>query len=530
MRAKLMWGPAELLIVMACLVGQAAAAGDPALVRATAAGDAAQVRTLLQQRVNVNEPSADGTTALHWAARRDAADLVSLLVRAGANVRAANRYGVTPLLLACETAGMATVEALLKGGADPNDALPEGQTALMAAARSGKTDLVKLLVANGANVDARESWHAQTALMWAAAEDHPDVVKALVEMGADIKARTPGGFTALLFAARAGSLESVKTLLALGADINDALMPEPKPGVQARATQASAPTTGVRAGVSPTNGAAVAGGLTPSNDGTGTSALIFAVTNKRWSLARYLVEQGADPNDARSGWTVLHELAYLRRPNTGKGLPPSEEVEHVDTLELAKVFIEHGANVNARQTKERRDGARNDLNRIGATPLLLAAKHADVPYMRFLAEHGADPSIRTEQDTTVLAAAAGVGIFNVGESAGTNEEAFEAVKLAWELGSRDVNTPDWNGWMPIHGAAKRGANEIVQFLADHDSDLQSATYTEGWTPVRIADGIFVGATIKRADETAALLRALLQARGLPVPPKNVNDVADAGNR
>ena len=171
----------------------------------------------------------------------------------------------------------------------------------------------------------------------------------------------------------------------------------------------------------------------------------------------------------------------MRRPNIGKGLPPQEDVDHMDTLELARVLLEHGADVNARQKKERRDGSRNELNRVGATPLLLAAKHADVPFMRFLAAHGADPNITTAR-TTVLMVAAGVGVFNVGESAGTNEEAFEATKLAYELGSTEVNTVDDNGWTALHGAAKRGSNEIAQFLVDHGAKLDVYTNQEGWTP------------------------------------------------
>jgi hypothetical protein len=122
--------------------------------------------------------------------------------------------------------------------------------------------------------------------------------------------------------------------------------------------------------------------------------------------------------------------------------------------------------------------------------------------------------------------AAGVGIFNVGESAGTNEEAFEATKAAYELGSTDVNNVDDNGWTALHGAAKRGSNEITQFLADHGAKLDAYTYLESWTPLRIADGIFIGATVKRADETAALLRKLMTDRGLQPPPKIANDVAD----
>jgi ankyrin repeat protein len=134
-----------------------------------------------------------------------------------------------------------------------------------------------------------------------------------------------------------------------------------------------------------------------------------------------------------------------------------------------------------------------------------------------LAEHGADTLIKTEDGTTALAAAAGVGIWNVGESAGTNEEALEAVKLAYELGSKDVNTPDVFGYAPMHGAALRGSSEIIQFLVDKGADLTAMTKDEKWTPLRIADGVYYTGTVKRGRDAGALLRRLMQARGLPVP-------------
>jgi ankyrin repeat protein len=508
-------------------VAATAAAGAPtapvkaSLVEAARNGDEAAVKALLTARANVNAPEPDGTTALHWATSRNQTAIVALLIKAGADVKLANRYGVTPLLLACESGSPAVVTALLAAGADPNNTMPEGETALMVAARSGKTEIVKLLAAHGGKTETRESWHGQTALMWAAAEGHAEVVRTLVELGADVRARTDGGFTPLLFAARAGKVDAVKALLAAGADVNDALTPTASPAAK------SMPEAG---GAGNNAGVVREAVIRPSAGGLdGTSALMLALTNKRWTLAKLLIESGANPNDARSGWTGLHELAYLRKPNVGKGLPPQEEVEHTNTLDVARALVEHGADVNARQTKERRDGSRNDLNRVGATPLLLAAKHADVPLMRFLAEHGADPHLTTDQHASLLMVAAGVGIFNVGESAGTNEEALEATRLAFELGSTDVNAVDDGGWTALHGAAKRGSNEITQFLVDHGTTVFEATTSkEGWTALRIADGVFVGGTIKRADETAALIRKLMIEHGLTPPAKVVNDVAEIG--
>ena len=506
-----------LLVGLLSVAGLGAAERDTRVIDAVKSGNTATLRALLQKRADVNTPEADGATALHWAVNRDNTEMVQLLIAAGANVKAANRYGITPLLLACETGSAPTVEALLKAGADPNGALPEGETALMTAARAGKADVIKALVAHGGNVNAQESWHSQTALMWAASENHPDAIKMLTELSADVNLRSDGGFTPIMFAARAGKIEAVEALLKAGANANDTL--KPKPTAQATAAPYN---NGVNA-----NATANAGGGSRRSDGPdGTSALVLAITNAHYELAKYLVEHGADPNLAGQGWTALHQLAYTRRPNHGKGLPPPESIDNLDSLELAKVLLEHGANPNLRQTKEVSDGQRNNLNRLGSTPLLLAAKHADAPFMRLLAANGADPKITTDEHASVLMAAAGVGLFNMGESAGTNEEALEAVKVAYEIGSSDINTADDNGWTALHGAALRGSNEIVQFLAEKGTQFEIKSKREGWTPLRIADGVHYTGTVKRADHTAELIRKLMVERGLTPEEKSANDVAE----
>jgi len=42
------------------------------------------VRTLLQQKADVNAAQADGMTALHWAARQDDLETAQMLIGAGA--------------------------------------------------------------------------------------------------------------------------------------------------------------------------------------------------------------------------------------------------------------------------------------------------------------------------------------------------------------------------------------------------------------------------------------------------------------
>jgi ankyrin repeat protein len=491
--------------VLLLLSSFSAIGGDLRLIEAVKRSDTAAVRNLIQKRIDVNATEVDGTTALHWAASRDDLKMVDLLISAGANVKAVNRYGVSPLLIACNDSGAPVVERLLKAGADPNSASPEGETALMTAARAGRTDVIKALYTAGANVNAKESWHGQTAIMWAGAENYTSSIEMLKELGADVNARSDGGFTALLFAVRDGQMEAVRTLVKLGANVNDTIQPAkmtpPRAARQIKGRIINAVS-----------------GLPMRFAGPeGTSALVIAITNAHFELAKYLLDQGADPNAAAQGWTPLHQLEYTRRPDHGKGLPPPEATDTYDSFELAKALLARGANPNTRQTAEINDGQRNYQNRIGATPFFLAAKHADIPMMHLLAEHGADPRITTEDGATPLAAAAGVGIWNVGESAGTNEEAFEAVKLAYELGSKDVNAADEWGFTPLHGAALRASDDIVQFLADHGAKLDATTKEEGWTPLRIATGVYYTGTVKLGDSTAALLRRLMKAQGLPVP-------------
>jgi uncharacterized protein len=501
------------LLLLLVSLGFASPSLDNALIQAVKNSNRTTVKSLLDHGGNANARQVDGTTALEWAVSRDDAETVKLLIDAGADVKAVNRYGVSPLMIACDDASVAVVEQLLKAGADPNSALPEGETALMTAARAGNLDIVRALYRAGANVNARESWHSQTALMWAAAANYPAEIETLKELGADLNSRSDGGFTPLLFAVREGRIEAVQALLRLGANVNDTIQPQKMPS-QAPRMGASFVDNNVNRGrmINAVSGAP----LRPAGPG-GTSALVLAIANDHLTLAKYLIDQGADVNAAAQGWTPLIQLEYVRRPNHGKGLPPPEAIDTFDSLELAKLLLAHGADPNARQAKEINDGQRNYQNRVGATAFFLAAKHADIPMMRLLADHGADPLITTEDGTTALAAAAGVGIWNVGESAGTNEEAFAAVKLAYELGCKDVNAPDVFGYSPLHGAALRGSPEIIQFLADRGADLRAITKDEKWTPLRIADGVYYTGTVKRGRDAGTLLRKLIQARGLPVP-------------
>src|SRR5688572_12081355 len=83
---------ALLMAAGAVINNSAVAVADLRLVAAVRSQDVQQVRTLLNQRVDVNARSGDGSTALLWAAHWNALETAALLIRAGADANVANDF------------------------------------------------------------------------------------------------------------------------------------------------------------------------------------------------------------------------------------------------------------------------------------------------------------------------------------------------------------------------------------------------------------------------------------------------------
>ena len=487
----------------------AAGAGDPRLADAVLKRDAPAVRALLGQKVDVNAPGKDGTPALHWAVRSDDVATARLLLAAGADPKLANRYGVTPLFLASSNGNAAMIKLLLEAGADPNSADPTGEMALMTASRVGILDAVQLLLDRGAVIEAKDPTFEQTALMVAVRENQPDVVALLVKRGAQVNARTrtgetpawllpnsvpgfghgigivrgglpdrglrpfvPGGLSPLLYAARDGRLDIVQTLLAAKADINQV-------------------------------------------DANGITALIDAISNNHVEVARYLVDQGADVNATDwYGRTPLWSAVETRNQDFD-ATTQENSIDRAPFVELIKVLIERGANVNAR-TKEVPPFKRHFLKGTGSlawvditgqTPFFTAALSGDVTVMRLLLDHGADPKIPTIQGTTALMAAAGIDwVFYQSYDEGP-KALLEAVQLCVELGM-DVNAVNSMGLTALHGAANRGSDDIIKFLVEKGAKLDVKD-KEGRTPMTWAEGVFLAThPAKPKPSSIALLKEL----------------------
>ena len=510
-------------------------AAEPPLLDAAERGDRVVALRMIGSGANVNTPGPDGSTAVMYAAANDDVELVRALIKAGANVKLKNQLGTSAITEAAIIGSTPVIDALLKAGADPNTKNPEGETPLMAVARSGNVAAARLLVEARADVNAMETFGGQSALMWAAAQSQAEMVKFLAANGADLNARgvvrqwerkvikeprpkdmNKGGFTPLLYAAREGCVECARYLIAAGADPN---LEDPER-------------------------------ITPLN---------MALLNLHFEFAAFMVNAGADVDKwdlfGRSPLYMAADVSTL--PTKGNGamaVIPSED--KVSALDVGKLLLEKGANPNL-QLKRRppyrdvpQDRGGDTILAQGATPLLRAARAGDAPFVELLLKHKALIDLPSKEGVTPLMAAAGVE-FGTRVTRGrnrTNEGVLATMKLLVDAGAnvnaRSVTEPRGRGAQPagasqaaqyalgfrrasqmpsaeavphetaLHGAAARGYNDFVKFLAEHGADLQ-AKDANGRTPLDLAKGTGAAGRgqAESFPETVKLLESLIAAKG-----------------
>jgi ankyrin repeat protein len=563
-------------LVIAMLLG-AMGPGDAVIADAAMRGDSAAVHALIKQGADVNAAQGDGMTALHWAASRGDLGEARMLIIAGARLDATTRNGnYTPLHLAARTGKPALVKALLAAGANPNAVTNTGgATPLHFAANEGTAESISALLDKGAIVNVRDSAFGQTALMWAAAANRADAIRVLASRGGDLAATSKvdnvpkldsmeraatqayarrmaamrvadnpalaanaanaqlvgrggggagggrggqgagapgggrgsdslralngrglsfgelvgnkGGLTALLYAVREGNADATNALLKAGADINQV------------------------------------------SSGDHSTPLLIATINGHFDLAKTLLDRGANPKLASdAGATPLYAAINMQWiPKASYPQPAARFTQKTTYLELMEALLNKGADPNARLTKHLWYMSYIfdllGVNTAGATPFWRAAYGLDVPAMKLLVAHGADPMIPTlkpvgrlqnpdapaELDSTAksdpsglppvpvggpgvyaIHAASGVG-YGDGFAANAHQHApdawISAMKYLIEDLHMDVNMRDFNGYTPLHNAAARGDDELIKYLVSKGGDVKVVS-RKGQTTVDMANG------------------------------------------
>jgi len=541
------------VLICGILVASALAfASDARLSEAAMRGDHNAVASLLKEGVDIDGAQGDGSTALHWAAFNDDLETTKALLAAGANVKVTTREGgITPLFMACTNGNAGIVEALLKAGADTNSVKPNGTTALMLAAASGSSQAVKILLDRGAKVDAKESVHGQTALMFAAALNRDAVVGVLLAHAADpniatavhkmehvrfdqdgnvVEDRPAGGggrggrgaaqppaqteeqmnaadaaaFQKMANDAQKSDLDALSRAIGFKTSNYALATPKARAGdVAARPPRKvgadfmggmTALLYAAREGYLETAKALIEG-RQPAADvnaanGDKITPLVMAISNGHLTLAKYLLDHGADPKLAAvSGLTALYATIDVQWAPKAWFPQPSTDQEKVTYLELMRALLEHGANVNAEVGEKLWFRSfTNDYTWVdpaGATAFWRAAQSSDTAAMRLLIEFKADPKLASKSGDTPLMAAAGIG-WAANWSVNAPNPLIDAVKYCVELGN-DVNAADNRGYSALHGAAYLGDNDMINFLVSKGAKVDAKS-KGGDSPADMANG------------------------------------------
>jgi ankyrin repeat protein len=493
--------------------------GASPLHLAAAQGSADVVNALLEKKAAVDAPDgAWNETPLMWAAAYNRVDALKALLAHGANIAAASKVEDVPAREKADRAAQALRNrrvAALKaaeqpprppGAARPDSAKPTGTPNAgrdsATAARTPRTmrDSTATKASYPTDSAAMKGGKAATPAVVtsgrpatpggnsasgrAAPSDSTRQADRSISYGELVGNK--GGLTPLLFAVRQGNTAAAMALLEAGAKINQV------------------------------------------SEGDHTSPLLMATINGHFDLAKMLLARGGDAKLASdAGATPLYATINVQWAAKSLYPQPTAQTQQQTTyLELMEALLKAGADPNARLTKHLWYMSYNfdllGVNTTGATPFWRAAYGTDVPAMKLLVKYGADPKIPTtkpagrqrgddapaEEDSSKadpsglpaipaggpgvypIHAASGVG-YGEGYAANSHRHApdgwLPSVKyLVEELGA-DVNARDFNGYNPIHHAAARGDDQLIDYLVSKGGDVMAVS-RKGQTTADMANG------------------------------------------
>lgn len=499
---------------------------------ASRAANLAVVQALLKGGASVQAQTTNtGVTALHLAAASGNPDVVSALVDAGADVNAKEKeWGQTPLIFAASQNRAAAIKVLLARGADASvttrsiDIAHETQMDRATSALQRK--ILDASVPQGQRPTPSQVQAAIEAArqLYASGKVPPPDANAGRGRGGDdpnfnaeeinpaVSAK--GGMTALAHAARQGYIDAAQALLDGGANIN-----------QLSGGEAVTPLL-----VAIINGQfdmamfLIGRGADPNiAQGSNGATPLWAAINAQWQprtrypqpqeleqqkttyidLMKALLDKGADP-DAR---VTSHPwyLVYSGCGNRNCGLADTSgstafwRAAYATDLEAMKLLVTYGADPNiptmAPPVPVRRGGGPPPPAGAGRQ----AGENAPVPgaggaimptAAAGQAKFDAPPVPAGGPGALAIHAAAGVE-YGEGFAGNAHRHApdgwMPAMRYLVEELHADVNARDNDGYTPLHHAASRGDNEMIEYLVAHGADV-TAVARSGQTTADMANG------------------------------------------
>ncbi|CAF1355808.1 unnamed protein product [Adineta ricciae] len=422
-----------------------------AFVRACVDNDIHTVEKILQTtngKEHLNDVNEDGDSVLALACSNGHTDLVRLLLTTIPDIDIDDRgtkQDCTPLMEACNAGHYEIVELLLQHNANVNMQSTSGNTALHYSAGGGYADIVRLLLEHGAKVEeTNENGH--TPLMEAASGGHVEVARALLDHGAGVNThsndskdkngndskqhKTDEMHTALMEACMDGHVQVAKLLLDHGADVN-----MPPDSYESPLTLSACGGHIELASLLIERGA----NLEEVND-EGYTPLMEASREGHDDLVNLLVSRGADVNRTTDD---TQETALTLACAGG-------------FLDVAKILISHGANVNLGQS----------------TPLMEASQEGHTELVQYLIQNNADVNQTTSAGETALAYAC--------ESGRT-----EVAEILLNSGAH-IDQTENEGRTPLMKAVRAGHTCTVRYLISKGADVNRSTNSNDSTVLSLA--------------------------------------------
>jgi ankyrin repeat protein len=425
--------------------------GTSALTEAAIVGSARIIEALLKAGADPNTRNPEGETPLMAVARSGNVEAARRLLEAGADVNAKESFGGQSALMWAAAQGQpAMVQFLASKGADlnargvirqwerkviteprPKDMNKGGFTPLLYAAREGCAECARHLLAAGADADLEDPERI-TPLNMALMNLHFEVAASLIKAGADVDKWDLFGRSPLYMAADVSTLpvkgngamavipsedsitalDVAKMLLDAGANPNLQLkrrppyrdVPQDRGGDAILAQGATPLLRAARAGDAP--------------------FVDLLLTHK--ALVDLPSKEGVTPLMAAAG------VEFGTRVTRGR----NRTTEGV--LATMRLLLDAGADINARMVAEPGRNAADGLSQAAAYSVALrrpgqipsasavphqtalhgAAQRGFTPFVKFLAENGADLQAKDAQGRTALDLAKGVGVAGVRQAAG----------------------------------------------------------------------------------------------------------------
>lgn len=455
---------------------------------------------------NINVRDDDGRSPLHHAALCDSSEATVALLRHGAQLELEDNTGKVPLYLAAENGKLLPFDALADAGANINhrnrndrsvaevaaimghvhiiSALmerkfdvravdPNGYSLLHFATLVNQKEMIIFLLAAGVDVNGKTVYEESTPLHVAVSnEADPETIAALLSHGADTEVLDGTGKSMLQLASIYGFVSAIAALVSAGADIN-----KRTPALDMMALDYAA----IRGQVGVLETLVRHGADVRSSCPCGYTPLHYAAISNSVGAIDFLVGLGADV-DAKeniSGYTPLHEAS-------SRGL-----------CEAIAALLQHGA-------------VMDNVDKKGATPLVLAIRYCKLSSVDVLVDAGADVNRRNEiDDLTPLDVAISCG-------------KLDMIKVLLRHGAR-VDAVNSSGITALHYAAGLGEPGLIHALVKAGADVSSKGPL-GRTPIYLASIWGSAATIfaLTQDEADKEARATSDMTPLQLSTSNVH--------